>query len=111
MCVTFWLILGPLVGFRIQKSPPSRSALFLRRFAPVVHFFWPCVFASFARFLGGKRKPQVTSKSALIEKNCSRSKQKRNDLEIFGHQSCDRHDHFSGTKRHSLLQSQVSYFV
>ena len=28
MCVTFWLILGPLVGFRIQKSPPSRSALF-----------------------------------------------------------------------------------
>ena len=85
--------------------------LFLRRFAPVVHFFWPCVFASFARFLGGKRKPQVTSKSALIEKNCSRSKQKRNDLEIFGQQSCDRHDHFSGTKRHSLLQSQVSYFV
>ena len=63
--------------------------------------FLQCAFASFARFLGGKRKPQVTSKSALIEKNCSRSKQKRNDLEIFGHQSCDRHDHFSGTKRHS----------
>ena len=45
-----------------------------------------CIFCSFSW-----RKAKTTSdvqKRSHIEKNCSRSKQKRNDLEIFGHQSC-----------------------